>query len=170
MRFSQILTAAVAASGLAIAVAASADAPAPLDDPTAKVTLSADDVVGGRRAAYYLSGGLLSEMRMAVEHGADVKDQEFAAGAIALWARTLPHMFPAGTLTARSHANPNVWTDRPGFEAKAQVYAQEATKLREIAKTGDRAAFLAQIETLHQACDSCHHVYHKAEQPTDGKK
>ena len=133
------------------------------------VTMNPDDVVAGRRAAYYLSGALVSEMQTAVEHGADPKDELFAASMIANWARVLPRMFADGTNVPRTHANPNVWTDRAGFEAKAADYAAAAEQLATVSQSGDKAAFLAQLTTTRAKCKACHEVYHRKEQPTDGK-
>jgi cytochrome c556 len=169
-RWSFALAALAAAAAFGVAAVGSAEAPAAPSAPPAVAPQSLDDVVAGRRAAYFLSGALLSDMRMAAERGTSVKDQEFAAKALANWARTLPRMFPPNTLTSASHANPNVWTDRPGFEAKAHVYAEEAGKLAQFAAADDRTGFLQQIKVVHEACDSCHRVYHRKEEPTDGKK
>ena len=70
-----------------------------------------------------------------------------------------------------THAEPDVWTDRKGFNEKAADYAAAAKKLTEIADSGgDSKTFLAQLSVTHQTCDACHMIYHKQEQNTDGKK
>jgi len=143
-------------------MATAADAP--------QVNMKAEELIHGRRAAYYLSGALVSEMQYSVGHGGDPTREVFAANAIANWARVLPSMFPPGTDVPPTHANPNVWTDRPGFEAKAGAYANAATRLAEVAATGDKDAFMAQLSATRAACDACHHVYHRQEEPSDGKK
>lgn len=131
--------------------------------------LSPEQYVNARRSAYYLSGALVSDMKTAVEAGANPKDQSFAAQAIAKWARTLPTLFPAGSNVAPTRATEKVWSDRPGFESHAQAYAQAADKLADVASSGDRAAFLTQLQTMRDTCHACHLVYHKQEETSDGK-
>ncbi len=141
----------------------------PAGSPPALAPMTPQDVVAGRRAAYYLSGALVSDMEIAVTHGADPKDQVFASQMVANWARVLPRMFPPGSNVPNTHANSNVWTDRAGFEAKAADYAASADKLINTAASGDRDAFLAQLQTTRAACTACHKIYHRQEQSTDGK-
>jgi cytochrome c556 len=148
-------------AGLAQAQDAPASAGALLQKP--------EDVVAGRRAAYLLSGAVFSSFRGVVERGEDVKNQEFSARMLANWARVLPRMFPDGTNVAPTHANPNVWTDRAGFEAKAQIYAAAATKLADLAAANDKAGFAAQVPVVREACNGCHAVYHRKEATSDGK-
>jgi cytochrome c556 len=159
-----------AVAGVAVAIAAAApEQPAPPPAPAAVAPMTADDIVVGRRAAYLLSGALFADMGLASQRGTDVKDQEFAARQLAHWARTLPRMFPPDTLTAASHANPNVWTDRSGFEAKADAYAQAASKLADLAAANDKPGFTAQLTVVRSACKSCHDIYHRQEKPSDAK-
>lgn len=86
-----------------------------------QVSLKPEEVIGGRRAAYYLSGALVSEMQYSVEHGGDPKHEVFAANAIANWARRLPTMFPAGSDAPPTHASPTIWTDRAGLKQRQPI-------------------------------------------------
>jgi len=133
------------------------------------VQLKPEEVVGGRRAAFYLSGAVFSDLGLAAKAGGEVKDLSFSADVLANWAKNLPHMFPEGSNVPPTHANPNIWTDRAGFEAKAAIYQAETTKLRDLAKANDRAGFLQQISVVKEACSGCHSVYHRRENTSDGK-
>ncbi|HEX4739151.1 MAG TPA: cytochrome c [Allosphingosinicella sp.] len=125
----------------------------------APVAMQPEDIVAGRRAAYFLSGAVMSEMQSATAGEGTVKNQAFAAQALARWARTLPAMFPAGSLVAGSHADARVWSQRADFEAKAKDYADAAQMLAQIAQTDDKAAFTAQLATLRTKCAACHQTY-----------
>jgi cytochrome c556 len=98
-------------------------------------------------------------MKAAADAGADVKQLAIPARSLARWARTLPSLFPAGTNLPNSHARPEIWSDRAGFEARAAAYADAARLLAEAADTGDRAAFLTQWNAVRGTCGACHDSY-----------
>jgi len=121
--------------------------------------LTPEQIVAARQSAYILSGGTFASMKFAADAGADVKQLAFPARALARWARTLPTMFPAGTNLANSKALPAVWSDRPGFEARAAAYAEAARLLAEATQAGDRDAFLARWTETRATCSACHDTY-----------
>jgi cytochrome c556 len=133
------------------------------------VQMKPAEVIAGRRAAFYLSGALFSDLGIAAKSGQDVKDQSFSAHMLVNWARVLPHMFPDGSNVPPTHANPNVWSDRAGFEAKAKAYEDAAGKLAEFADANDKAGFAQQISVVKNACSDCHQTYHRREKTSDGK-
>jgi cytochrome c556 len=147
MKQSLLLAAALVAIPL---TAAFAQAPAPA------AGLTAEQIVAARQAGFVLSGGDFSAMKAAADGGADVKQLAFGARAIARWARTLPSLFPAGTNLPSSHAQPAVWSDRAGFEARAAAYATAAQALAQAAQSGDRDAFLARWTATRATCGACH--------------
>jgi len=125
------------------------------------VEMEVDDIVAGRRSAYWMSAGLFGGMFGIANSGGDVKGLAFTAQALAGWAKTLPGMFPEGSVNEKSNALPTVWSDREGFDALAALYAERATKLSEIAKTGDKDAFKTQLMEVRQTCSSCHDKYRR---------
>ena len=129
--------------------------------PTATVPsgLTPEQIVAARQAGYVLSGGSFAAMKAAADSGADVKQLTFGARSLARWARTLPTLFPAGTNLPNSHARPEIWSDRAGFEARAAAYADAARLLAEAAQTGNRDAFLAQWTATRATCGACHDSY-----------
>jgi cytochrome c556 len=69
-------------------------------------------------------------------------------------------MFPPGTETGGgTHALPTVWSERPEFEKLAADLATQATKLQQVAATGDKAGFAAQFKATGAVCGECHHTY-----------
>jgi len=121
--------------------------------------LTPEQIVASRQSGFALSRGTFIAMKAAAEAGADVKQLAVPARTIGRWARTLPAMFPAGTDLPTSRALPALWSDRPGFEAKAAAYEAAAGRLAEAAESGDRAAFLARWGELGAACSACHDLY-----------
>ena len=119
------------------------------------------DIVKGRQAGMRMSGGLMGGMKGVIDRGDDVKSQAFAARGLASWAAAIPGMFPAGTDVPPSGALPSVWTDAPGFAAKAATYQAAATKLADAAAAGDKAAFAAAFEEVRGTCKGCHDPYKK---------
>ena len=58
-----------------------------------------------------------------------------------------------------THARPEIWSDRAGFEAKAADYAAAADRLAELAAGDDAAAFAAQWTVVRSSCQACHDGY-----------
>ena len=131
--------------------------------PAPAAGLTPEQIVAARQASYFLSGGSFASMKAAAEAGADVKQLVFPSRTLARWARTLPTMFPAGTNLPSSKALPAVWSDRPGFEARAAAYAEAARLMAEAAQSGDRAAFLARWAETRATCSACHDTYRSSD-------
>jgi cytochrome c556 len=133
------------------------------------VSMKATDIIAARRATYYLSGAVFSDLQLGTHPDQPVKDKAFAAGALARWARLLPTMFPVGSGGPPSKADPRVWMDRTGFEARAKDYADAATELARLAQNNDTAGFIAQLPVVRQKCKACHDAYKVKEPTSDGR-
>lgn len=149
----------IAAVGLLCAVGA-----AGAQDAAPSVTVPAQDVVAGRRAAMNLSGAAMSGMKATIDTGGSVRSQAFAAGGLLRWGRAIPGLFPAGTGPADlaegvTGAKPEVWSNRADFEARAAAFAAEAQKLSDLARADDAAGFAAQWTVVRASCQSCHDSY-----------
>jgi cytochrome c556 len=69
-------------------------------------------------------------------------------------------MFPDSTRgVTPTRARPEIFASRADFEAKAAAYAEAATRLAEVAQSGDREAFAAQFRATTQTCAACHDLY-----------
>ena len=124
------------------------------------IPLKPDEVIAARQAAYDLMYGDTVGMKAAVESKLDVTDFEDAANAIATWGRVAPTLFPDGTQQGHdTKAKPNVWTDRAGFVKDADNLSEQATKLAQFAKAGDKAGFAEQFQVTTKACKTCHDAY-----------
>jgi len=133
-------------------------------DAAPSVTMPAQDVVAGRRAAMNLSGAAMSGMKTVIDAGGSVQSQAFAAGGLARWGRAVPGMFPAGTGPAdlaegATGAKAEIWSNRADFDAKAAAFAAEARKLGELARADDAAGFAAQWTVVRASCQACHDAY-----------
>lgn len=133
-------------------------------DASPSVTVPAQDVVAGRRAAMNLSGAAMSGMKAVIDAEGPVRSQGFAAGGLARWGRAIPGMFPTGSGPTEmgegaTGAKPDVWTNRADFEARAAAFADEAQKLGDLARADDAAGFAAQWTVVRASCQSCHDAY-----------
>ena len=148
---------------LAVALAAIPLTAALAQTLPASAGLTAEQIVAARQAGYFLSAGSFASMKFAAEAGTDVRQLVLPARTLARWARTLPSLFPAGTQLPSSKALPEVWSDRAGFEARAQAYAEAAGRLAEAAQSGVREAFLARWTETRAACSACHDSYRRSD-------
>lgn len=139
---------------LFVTAAASANGGAPAaSDPAA--------IVKGRQAGMRMSAAVMGGLKGAIDRGDDVKALAFPAGSIANWAAAIPGMFPEGSNVAPTGALPAVWSDAPGFAAKAAAYQAAATRMADAARAGDKPAFAAAFDEVRGACKGCHDMYKK---------
>lgn len=141
----KLVFAGVAASCL-IGLAHAADEPSGLD------------IIAARQAGQDLvAGTFIGLLQAAKQKVADVKPYANAALAITKWEPQFRTMFPSGTEHGhKTRALPAIWSNRAGFDKASEKLADEAAKLSQIAKSGDQAAFAAQVQVLGDACDACH--------------
>lgn len=136
---------AIAALALLVAGAAHAEGP---------------NVIKDRQAGQDLLAGVFTGIEQVVALNGDVKKMDKPAAAMARWMGQFPTLFPPGSDKGdNTKALPAVWSDRPGFQKAADHFVAQATKLAELAKAGDRAAFAAQAKEVGKACGACHHDY-----------
>ena len=133
--------------------------------PKAADQLSPQQIVAARQAAFHMSGAAMGNMRAALERG-DVAGQAYAARGVARWGRVLPSMFPESTAAVTpSRARPEIWRNKADFEAKANAYAEAATRLADAAQSGDKQAFAAQFAATSATCKACHDLYQVPQTP-----
>jgi len=129
----------------------------PVPPPTAQ------QIVLARQAAFEMSAITFGSLKVAMRDGKEAKTQGFYTGAMVYWARALPSMFPSGTgmgeTAASTGALSDIWTNRRDFEAKSADYVAAVTKLNDIVKSNDTAAFTSQLMAIKDACDACHKDY-----------
>jgi cytochrome c556 len=81
------------------------------------------------------------------------------AQAVADSAKQIPTLFPSGSITDKSRAKPDIWQKWDDFQAKAKDLEIAASKLSDVAKSGDKALIGAQLKATGQACGACHDAY-----------
>ncbi|MCZ6647225.1 MAG: cytochrome c [SAR324 cluster bacterium] len=89
------------------------------------------------------------------------------ARAVANLAKLLPKLFPEGTGEGKTDALPKIWQDMDGFKKAAGKLEQEASKLAQVAQSGDSGAIMAQLKKTGKACGGCHK---KFRQPKEKRK
>jgi len=93
------------------------------------------------------------------------------ADALSQNAKKIPPLFPQGSMTADSKAKPEVWQKWADFEAAAKTMETEAAKLRDTAKSGDKAATEALVKGFGgKACGTCHQPFRVPPPPAPAKK
>jgi len=86
------------------------------------------------------------------------------ARAIAEHAPKIKALFPPGSdQGAQTRALPTVWSDRSGFERRADALTAETQRLLAAAQGDDPAALSRALEATGQACIACHRE-HRARQ------
>lgn len=103
--------------------------------------------------------GLLDELK---KDAPDKAVLAAKAATISTLANGLPTWFPRGSgveARPKSEAKANIWTDAAGFSARASALQVQASKMNQIAMTGDVGAIKAQVRPLGGACKACHDVY-----------
>ncbi len=153
-------------AALALAALASC-APAGRARPPGSVAMSPEQVVAGRQAAFRLSASTFQLVRTAAEKGADLRLLGSQARNLSQWAHALPGMFPEGTGpgVAGTRARAEIWSNRADFEQKAGEYAAAATRLAELAQTGDIQQAGPQWDATRATCTACHQKYRNGPAP-----
>ena len=126
------------------------------------------DAIAARQASLDMSSITFRSMGAAMKAGAQAKSQSYPAAALAKWAKSLPRMFPPGTVmgetSADTQARPAIWQDRAGFERAAANYAEATARLATLAAADDTSGFTKQLDEVNQACAICHATYKAGDQ------
>ncbi|PWR22889.1 c-type cytochrome [Zavarzinia aquatilis] len=119
----------------------------------------ADDLVEKREAAMKQAGGALKALGGEARSGSVAPDAAVKAQALVDFAASIPGLFPAGSITDKSRALPEIWTDTAGWDGKVKAFADAAAVTLAAAKAGDAAALGAAIDATGGACGGCHKVF-----------
>ncbi len=150
-----ILTATAAAAliaGFAADARTARTAPAAATPPAAQI-------VAMRQAAMDMSAAVSGGIKGAVERGAPLKSQGFAARGLAKWAGSLTAAFATATPGTPSRAKPEVWSDAAGFAARAATFKSAADQLSAAIAADDRPAFDTAAAAVAASCKGCHDAY-----------
>jgi cytochrome c556 len=126
---------------------------------------TAQELVAVRQAGMALSANTLGAISAGVANGAAAKGAGFPAKALANWAKAMPALFAPGTKGVASEARPEVWSDAPGFAAKAKAFQDATDALVAASQADDKAALSAALASTKAACKGCHDSYKVAPPP-----
>ena len=128
----------------------------PMAHPSAP---SGAELVSARQAGMDMSASTLTLLKNASTNGVPLKNLAFPAGGLGKWAVVLPTMFSENTKNVVSRAKPTVWTDRAGFNVKAQTFIDATKALSAAAAADNKPGFDAALASIGAACKGCHESY-----------
>lgn len=119
-----------------------------------------EDQIKYRRAAYNLMALNFGSLAAMADGKKPFNRDDAARNAdfVAMLATVPKGFFEAGT-DKDTKAKPEIWTNRPDFDAKMEKMLGEAGKLPAVVRAGDMAAFRQQVGDTGAACKACHDDY-----------
>lgn len=106
----------------------------------------------------------LQAIQRVVQAGGPTGAAVAPARLIAEHAPRIKALFPPGSdQGARTRALPTIWSDRAGFEGRADAFAARAPALLAAAQGSDAAALGSVLQATGEACTNCHRP-HRAPQ------
>lgn len=120
-----------------------------------------DDMVKYRKNVMSANAGLMGATNALIQNKVMFKEQ-LAGYAKALESinKDLPSLFPKGSNTADSDAQPDVWNKRAEFERLAKNTQTSATIFAKAAAGGD-PKLAEKFKELSDSCKSCHKDFRK---------
>jgi len=133
--------------------------------PTVAQQMKAENQVKYRRAAYQLMNLNFSNLEAMAENKKPFNKDEAARNAeFVTLLSTVPKGFFGEGTDKDTRAKPEIWKNRPDFDARMDKMTNEAAKLPAVVRTGDMAAFKKQVHDLGEACKACHDEYRAKQQ------
>jgi cytochrome c556 len=124
-----------------------------------------------RQSAYTLMNYNFSSLAAMVQEKKPYNKDEAIRNAdfVAMLATAPKGFFGEGTDHGHTRAKPEIWKNRPDFDSKMEKMSQEASKLPQVARSGDLAALKKQVADTDKACKACHDDYRLKEFPDAAK-
>jgi cytochrome c556 len=149
MRASRVLSSSLVLAGLTAVVLVGCAT-------VAKSQVGSGDVIADRQRLMKLNGASWQDAQAKAKAG-NVEAIRVNAETMALNARHISVLFPAGSLTDKSAAKPEIWQKWDEFQKAAQNMETWAVRLRDAAASKDAQATEAVMKDFgRQACGSCH--------------
>jgi len=127
----------------------------------AQMAPGSGDIVADRQRLMKLNGASAKDMNDKLKAG-QIEAMAVNAETIAINAQHIPYLFPAGSMTDKSNAKPEVWEKRADFEATAKTLQAKAEEIRDAAKAKDQAKVEALMKDFgRQTCGACHNTFRK---------
>lgn len=126
----------------------------------ATATLASVAVIQERQAGFRMLRDNMEAIQAVVQGRRPTAEAVAPARAIAEHAPKIKGLFPPGSdQGAETRALPSIWTDRAGFEGRADAFVAQAQALLAAAEGGDARALAAALEATGGACGACHRPY-----------
>jgi cytochrome c556 len=117
-------------------------------------------VIQERQAGFRMMRDSMEAIQAVVQARRPNADAVAPARAIAEQAPKIKGMFPPGSdQGAQTRALPTIWSDRSGFESRADAFTAQAQALLAAAQGSDQAALARAFEATGEACGACHRPY-----------
>jgi len=114
------------------------------------------DIVADRQRLMKLNGASWADVQAKAKAG-QIEAIAVNAETMALNSMHIPSMFPAGSLTDKSKAKPEVWQKWAEFEAAAKNLETQAAKLRDASRAKNEQLTQDLVKDFgRQACGTCH--------------
>jgi cytochrome c556 len=122
----------------------------------AQSTVGSGDIVADRVRLMKLNGASVGDLSAKARAG-NIEAIAVNAETIALNARHIPTLFPAGSVTDKSKAKPEIWEKWAQFQEAAKNLEMQAEKLRDAARNKDADGTQAIVKDFaRQSCGPCH--------------
>jgi cytochrome c556 len=119
------------------------------------------DVVADRQRLMKLQGASMRDINDKIKAG-NIEGAAVNAETLALTSEHIPSLFPAGSLSDKSNAKPEIWQNRAKFDGYAKTLHTLATDLRTAAAAKDAAKTQELVrEVGTKACGACHTDFRK---------
>ena len=119
------------------------------------------DIVADRQRLMKLNAASARDMNDKLKAG-QIEAIAVNAETIAINAQHIPVLFPAGSMTDKSNAKPEIWEKRADFEAVAKTLQAKAEEIRDAARAKDQAKVEALMKEFGRTtCGACHNTFRK---------
>ena len=127
----------------------------------AQMAPGSGDIVADRQRLMKLNGASAKDLNDKLKAG-QIEAMAVNAETIAINAQHIPYLFPAGSMTEKSNAKPEIWEKKADFDAAAKTMQVKAEELRDAAKAKDQAKVEALMKDFGRTtCGGCHTPFRK---------
>ena len=127
----------------------------------AQMAPGSGDIVADRQRLMKLNGASAKDLNDKLKAG-QIEAMAVNAETIAINTQQIPYLFPAGSMTDKSNAKPDIWEKKADFDAAAKTLQVKAEELRDAAKAKDQAKVEALMKDFGRTtCGACHTPFRK---------
>jgi cytochrome c556 len=122
-------------------------------------SMGSGDVVADRQQLMKLQGASFGDINAKMRAG-NVEAIAVNADTLALTARHIPALFPAGSTSPTSRAKPEIWQKKADFDNYAKSLETQAKNIATLARAKNQAGAQAAIAEMGRTtCTACHDAF-----------